>query len=172
MTRARRAHLPRQARLLMMRVAVRPDAGQGPCMNEAFGLAEEPHRRLNILTGEWVLVSPHRMQRPWQGQVEPVVDAERPALRPGVLSLSGQRARGRKAQPGVPRRLVVRERFCGAPPEPGLRAIGVGIADDSGLLVARPESGHLSRRLLLAAPRSVAPRPFARRTRRRRRAVD
>jgi len=29
-----------------------------------------PHRRLNILTGEWVLVSPHRAKRPWQGQTE------------------------------------------------------------------------------------------------------
>lgn len=26
------------------------------------------HRRLNILTGEWVLVSPHRTKRPWQGK--------------------------------------------------------------------------------------------------------
>ena len=26
-----------------------------------------PHRRFNILTGEWVLVSPHRTKRPWQG---------------------------------------------------------------------------------------------------------
>lgn len=29
-----------------------------------------PHRRLNILNGEWVLVSPHRAQRPWSGQKE------------------------------------------------------------------------------------------------------
>lgn len=29
-----------------------------------------PHRRYNALTGEWVLVSPHRARRPWQGQVE------------------------------------------------------------------------------------------------------
>jgi UDPglucose--hexose-1-phosphate uridylyltransferase len=29
-----------------------------------------PHRRLNPLTNEWVLVSPHRAKRPWQGQVE------------------------------------------------------------------------------------------------------
>jgi UDPglucose--hexose-1-phosphate uridylyltransferase len=31
------------------------------------------HRRRNLLTGEWVLVSPHRTDRPWQGLVEPAV---------------------------------------------------------------------------------------------------
>ena len=31
-------------------------------------MSERPHRRLNRLTGEWVLVSPHRVQRPWQGE--------------------------------------------------------------------------------------------------------
>ncbi|HCO84723.1 MAG TPA: galactose-1-phosphate uridylyltransferase, partial [Arenibacter sp.] len=29
---------------------------------------DNPHRRLNILTGEWILVSPHRTKRPWQGK--------------------------------------------------------------------------------------------------------
>jgi UDPglucose--hexose-1-phosphate uridylyltransferase len=37
-----------------------------------FQLEEHPHQRLNILTGEWVLVSPHRTKRPWQGKVEKV----------------------------------------------------------------------------------------------------
>ncbi|MCB0068890.1 MAG: hypothetical protein KDD77_17130, partial [Caldilineaceae bacterium] len=35
-----------------------------------FEPTEHPHRRRNALTGEWVLVSPHRTKRPWQGQVE------------------------------------------------------------------------------------------------------
>jgi UDPglucose--hexose-1-phosphate uridylyltransferase len=39
-------------------------------------LRQNPHRRFNPLKQEWVLVSPHRTQRPWQGQVEkPVVPA-------------------------------------------------------------------------------------------------
>jgi len=37
-----------------------------------LNLKEQPHRRFNPLTGEWLLVSPHRTQRPWQGQVENV----------------------------------------------------------------------------------------------------
>ncbi len=40
-------------------------------MKEKYNpLLEEPHRRYNILTGEWILVSPHRAKRPWQGKVE------------------------------------------------------------------------------------------------------
>lgn len=33
-------------------------------------LKENPHKRFNVLTGEWILVSPHRATRPWQGKVE------------------------------------------------------------------------------------------------------
>ncbi|HEY3345550.1 MAG TPA: UDP-glucose--hexose-1-phosphate uridylyltransferase [Anaerolineaceae bacterium] len=38
-----------------------------------------PHRRMNILTREWVLVSPQRTKRPWQGMVEKTPAAELPA---------------------------------------------------------------------------------------------
>jgi len=55
-----------------------------------------PHRRLNILTNEWVLVSPHRAERPWQGKVDTA--GELAALRydpdcylcPGNKRASGQ----------------------------------------------------------------------------------
>tara|TARA_R110002096_G_scaffold58856_7_gene147931 strand:+ start:870 stop:1889 length:1020 start_codon:yes stop_codon:yes gene_type:complete len=42
-------------------------------------LQDYSHKRLNILTNEWVLVSPHRAKRPWQGQNEAVSKAVRPS---------------------------------------------------------------------------------------------
>ena len=41
-------------------------------------LQDYSHKRFNILTGEWVLVSPHRAKRPWQGQNEAVNNEKRP----------------------------------------------------------------------------------------------
>ncbi|AUC21976.1 galactose-1-phosphate uridylyltransferase [Polaribacter sejongensis] len=41
-------------------------------------LQDYSHKRFNILTGEWVLVSPHRAKRPWQGQNEEVNNEKRP----------------------------------------------------------------------------------------------
>ena len=40
--------------------------------------SQHPHRRFHALTGEWVLVSPHRNLRPWQGQIEPAPLADVP----------------------------------------------------------------------------------------------
>ena len=42
-------------------------------------LQDYSHKRFNILTGEWVLVSPHRAKRPWQGQEEILATEKRPS---------------------------------------------------------------------------------------------
>jgi UDPglucose--hexose-1-phosphate uridylyltransferase len=42
-------------------------------------LQDYSHKRFNILTGEWVLVSPHRAKRPWQGQNEAISNEQRPS---------------------------------------------------------------------------------------------
>ncbi len=47
-----------------------------------FDLKEHSHTRLNILTGDWILVSPHRMKRPWQGKTETLTKDERPTYDP------------------------------------------------------------------------------------------
>ncbi len=41
-----------------------------------------PHRRYNALTGDWILVSPHRTQRPWQGHREKDAASQRPPYDP------------------------------------------------------------------------------------------
>ncbi len=47
-------------------------------MPDTFDLTEQSQRRYNPLTREWVLVSPHRAKRPWQGQVETTSAAQPP----------------------------------------------------------------------------------------------
>ncbi len=61
-----------------------------------MNLKDAPHRRFNVLTGEWVLDSAQRTKRPWQGKVESPPAATRPAydahcyLYPGNLRAGGQ----------------------------------------------------------------------------------
>lgn len=58
---------------------------------------DTPHTRVNILTGEKVLVSPHRSKRPWQGQIEDADDRQRPEYDPKCYLCPGNmRADGTK----------------------------------------------------------------------------
>lgn len=62
-------------------------------------LKETPHRRLNVLTNEWILVSPHRAKRPWQGQIEDVPEDDRPAYDPTCYLCPGNARAGGNQNP-------------------------------------------------------------------------
>src|SRR5574344_1647168 len=55
----------------------------------SFNITDHPHRRFNALTGEWILVSPHRAKRPWNGQVEKVNDEKKPSYDPACYLCPG-----------------------------------------------------------------------------------
>ncbi|MFZ0490071.1 MAG: UDP-glucose--hexose-1-phosphate uridylyltransferase [Salegentibacter sp.] len=52
-------------------------------------LNSNPHRRYNILTGEWILVSPHRTKRPWQGKTEKDHSTQRETYDPSCYLCPG-----------------------------------------------------------------------------------
>ena len=95
-----------------------------------------PHRRYNPLTGQWVLVSPHRTRRPWQGQQEASARSGRPDydpdcyLCPGNLRTSGNR------NPDYRDVLVFDNDFPALLPD-----IAPGEMNLGGLLKATPENG-------------------------------
>ena len=81
---------------------------------------ETPHRRLNPLTGEWVLVSPQRARRPWLGQVEKVPPEHLPAYDPTCYLCPGNERAGGKCNPDYRSTFVFDNDFPALlPPEKG-----------------------------------------------------
>lgn len=62
-------------------------------------LKESPHRRFNPLTREWVLVSPQRTLRPWQGKVEKLPIEDQPAYDPACYLCPGNERAGGARNP-------------------------------------------------------------------------
>src|SRR5438105_6642666 len=76
-----------------------------------------PHRRFNPLTREWVLVSPHRTQRPWQGQVERTAHANAPEYDPNCYLCPGNARAGGMWNPRYNSTFVFTNDFAALQPD-------------------------------------------------------
>ncbi|MCS6828369.1 MAG: UDP-glucose--hexose-1-phosphate uridylyltransferase [Caldilinea sp.] len=91
-----------------------------------FNPTEHPHRRRNALTGEWVLVSPHRTKRPWQGQVEKSAEEARPAYDPNCYLCPGNTRAGGRRNPHYTTTFVFDNDFAALLPDGPRGEVGVG----------------------------------------------
>ena len=96
-----------------------------------------PHRRLNPLKREWVLVSPQRNQRPWLGKLEAGVEPGKiKEYDPACYLCPGNSRAGGVKNPQYTGTFVFENDYPALVPElPGMEA------EESGLIVARPEPG-------------------------------
>jgi UDPglucose--hexose-1-phosphate uridylyltransferase len=107
---------------------------------------EKPHRRLNLLTGEYVLVSPHRTKRPWQGMVDAAPAAGRPPYDPGCYLCPGNERAGGARNPAYTETYIFENDFAALLPDPAPADPSPG-----GLLAAEPGRGVC--RVLCYSPR-------------------
>jgi UDPglucose--hexose-1-phosphate uridylyltransferase len=103
-----------------------------------LNLTEDPHRRLNALTNEWVLVSPHRTTRPWQGEVAPLQTAKEPAYDPNCYLCPGNTRAGGIQNPAYATTFVFENDFAALKPGTPRERLDV---ECEGLLVAQGEPG-------------------------------
>jgi UDPglucose--hexose-1-phosphate uridylyltransferase len=101
-----------------------------------FDWKQDPHRRFNPLTREWVLVSPHRTQRPWQGQVEAAAAAAQPDYDPKCYLCPGNERAGGARNPKYTSTFVFDNDFAALKPDTPLDRFEL-----SGLLIAEAVPG-------------------------------
>lgn len=102
-----------------------------------MNLNTNPHRRYNPLTNEWLLVSPHRTQRPWLGQVETPPSESRPQYDPQCYLCPGNARAGGNRNPHYDHTFVFDNDFAALLPSP----VEDGGGQGWGLLRAMSERG-------------------------------
>ena len=89
-----------------------------------FDPLDHPHRRRNLLTGRWVLVSPHRAKRPWQGETGDPAPRGGPSYDPGCYLCPGNRRTGGETNPAYPATFVFPNDFPALMPDTPAPATG------------------------------------------------
>ncbi len=103
-----------------------------------MNLTQDPHRRLNALTNEWILVSPHRTSRPWQGEVAKLQNNPEPTYDPNCYLCPGNARVGGIRNPQYSNTFVFQNDFAALKPETSNERVDV---ENRGLLVAQGEPG-------------------------------
>lgn len=86
-------------------------------MPETFDPSTHPHRRRNALTGDWVVVSPQRTKRPWQGQTDDSAIARPPDYDPGCYLCPGNERAGGVKNPDYTSTFVFENDFAALLPD-------------------------------------------------------
>jgi UDPglucose--hexose-1-phosphate uridylyltransferase len=99
-------------------------------------LEQVPHRRFNPLKRKWVLVSPHRTERPWQGKVEKASSEQPVAYDPTCYLCPGNERAGGARNPYYSSTFVFDNDYPALLPDAAEAAV-----DEGGLIVGRTERG-------------------------------
>ena len=95
-------------------------------------LHTHPHRRYNPLTREWVLVSPQRTDRPWQGQIEMAQPERLPEYDPNCYLCPGNERAGGARNPVYTTTFVFDNDFAALRPETPAEKYHDGILNAEG----------------------------------------
>ena len=102
-----------------------------------FDINEDPHRRYNPLINEWVLVSPHRAKRPWQGQKEAINTVALPEYDPECYLCAGNVRANGEVNPPYESSFVFENDFAALKQE----AIAFDGNEEGSFFKAQPERG-------------------------------